>query len=267
MAAKENASPFGPAWRGWDTYRQFAESVRTQLRFVRYIAADRFLIDVLATCGSRERTIGRGTIYWRARLGYETVPVTLSGDDDDIQVMTDEARPYSKDGMKPVSNWQSEGRANPRGIPYLYLATTRDTALAEVRPWIGSMISVAEFRIQRDLRIIDCSVHHALENMITLIGDTTRTREDGMWMAIDNAFATPVTKQDEGGEYIPTQIVAEMFKREGFDGIVYKSLLSEDGYNLALFNLNDADVVQCALYNTGSIRFDFKSEGTEYFVS
>ncbi|MFZ0569740.1 MAG: RES domain-containing protein [Rhodomicrobium sp.] len=44
--------------------------------------------------------------------------------------------------MKPIPNWLSEGRANPRGIPYLYLASTRDTALAEVRPWIGSHITV-----------------------------------------------------------------------------------------------------------------------------
>jgi RES domain-containing protein len=42
--------------------------------------------------------------------------------------------------MKPIPKWQGEGRANPRGIPVLYLATHRETALAEVRPWIGAVI-------------------------------------------------------------------------------------------------------------------------------
>jgi len=65
-----------------------------------------------------------------------------------------------------------------------------------------------------------------------------------------------VSSDDNGGDYIPTQIIAEMFKREGFAGIVYKSLLFEDGFNIALFNLDDASVVNCALYKAASISFD-----------
>jgi hypothetical protein len=161
--------------------------------------------------------------------------------------------------MKPIPNWQSEGRANPRGIPYLYLATTRDTALAEVRPWIGSKISVAQFMIERDLNVIDCSKHHKKEFIRALkLYDKMLNREDGIWAAIDQAFAQPVTRNDESGQYIPTQIIAELFKREGFDGIQYKSLLSENGLNLVLFNLEDASVVgQTTLCTTDSIRFDF----------
>jgi hypothetical protein len=169
--------------------------------------------------------------------------------------------------MKPISNWQSEGRANPRGIPYLYLATTRDTALAEVRPWIGATISVAQLQVRRDLNVIDCSKHHSKDSVLSLIRDRTRPTEDGMWMAIDRAFATPVGRDDESKEYVPTQIIAELFKSEGFDGIVYKSLLSDDGFNLAVFNLDDAGVVHCALYKADAIHFDFQSVGREYSVS
>jgi hypothetical protein len=264
METEDDASRFGSVWKGWETYQLFAESVKTNLRYVRYRAANDFLENVLATCGNRKLTIPQGNIYWRARLGCEYEQVIR--EDGDIQVFWNEDRPYSRDGMKPVSNWQSEGRANPRGIPYLYLATTRDTALAEVRPWIGSPISVAQFQIRRDLNVIDCSKHHSKKNTVALIGDKTRSREDGIWIAIDQAFATPVTGDDKGGDYIPTQIIAEMFKCEGFDGIVYKSLLSEDGFNLALFSLDDASVVNCALYKTASISFDFQPEGIEYFV-
>jgi len=87
-----------------------------------------------------------------------------------------------------------------------------------------------------------------------------------MWTAIDRAFATPVSRDDESKEYVPTQIIAELFKSKGFDGIYYKSLLSDDGFNLALFNLDDAGVIHCALYKADAIHFDFQNVGTEYFT-
>ena len=48
--------------------------------------------------------------------------------------------------------------------------------------------------------------------------------------------------------------------------MVYKSMLCEEGFNIVLFNLNDADVVSCALYRTASIGFDFQPLGIEYIV-
>jgi hypothetical protein len=203
-------------------------------------------------------------MYFRARLGCEYEKVIET--DDGITVTYDQERPYGGDGMKPIPNWQGEGRASPRGIPSLYLATTRDTALAEIRPWIGAIVSVAQLQLERDLTVIDCSKHHAADSFIEMFDDLTKTKEDGIWMAIDRAFATPVSKEDESKDYIPTQIIAELFKSEGYDGIVYKSLLSEDGFNFALFNLNDAKVIYRAMYKLDTIRFCFKQTGGEYFV-
>ena len=47
--------------------------------------------------------------------------------------------------MKPLGGRATDGRANPRGIPCLYLATTKETAMSEVRPWIGSYVSAGQF--------------------------------------------------------------------------------------------------------------------------
>jgi hypothetical protein len=168
--------------------------------------------------------------------------------------------------MKPIPNWQGEGRANPRGIPSLYIATSADTALAEIRPWIGATITVARLQLERDLTVIDCSKFQSKwGGFLSIIGDKTKSLEDGIWTAIDRAFATPVSKEDESKDYIPTQILAELFKSEGYDGIVYKSLLSPDGLNLALFNLNDAKVVHCELYKLDSISFSASRTGTATF--
>jgi len=225
---------FGPAWEGWESYRLFAQSVKHSLRYVRYTAAEDFLASVLATSGGRRRMIPRGTLYWRARLGCDYEPAC--SELGDVRAEWDQERPYGREGMKPIPNWQTEGRANPRGIPYLYMATTADTALAEVRPWVGSEISIAQFAIRRQLTVIDCSIHHSADNLLAVFTNKSMTREEGMWIAIDRAYATPVTRSDESGEYIPTQIIAEMFKREGFDGIVFKSLLSKDCQSASKFD-------------------------------
>ncbi|KRP88636.1 hypothetical protein AOQ73_27945 [Bradyrhizobium pachyrhizi] len=85
-------------------------------------------------------------------------------------------------------------------------------------------------------------------------------------LAIDQAFVTPIGKDVESKEYIATQISAELFKAAGFGGIVYKSLLTDEGFNLALFDLDAADVINCGIFSASSMRFEFKESGNPYFV-
>ena len=56
-----------------------------------------------------------------------------------------------------------EGRANRKGIAFLYLASNPDTAMAEMRPWVESLVTVAAFKVARDCRVIDCS-HNTKES-------------------------------------------------------------------------------------------------------
>jgi len=60
---------------GWETYRLFAVSVKANLRYVRYRAANDFLDNVLDSCGNRKIAIPQGSIYWRARLGGDPVKI------------------------------------------------------------------------------------------------------------------------------------------------------------------------------------------------
>jgi RES domain-containing protein len=270
MGTTPTPPPFGPAWVGWETYNSFADSVTSDLRFVRSKSSDQFLDRVRTSCPTRKVTIPPKKIFYRARLGakYKTVSETHAHgvDPDGLTVIYDKEYPREPKCMKPIPNWQGEGRANPRGIPYLYAATSPDTALSEVRPWLHALISVATLHTERELTVIDCSKHHAKDSFLNIFDDHTKSEEDGIWVAIDQAFARPVSNQDEAKDYIPTQIIAELFKSEGYDGIVYKSLLSDDGFNLALFNLDDAKVIHCELYKLDSIKFTGTKTGNEYFV-
>jgi len=121
---------------------------------------DTFLETVLSTSKGRERPIPKATIFWRAQLGYGLEPVNVDGES-----IADLPRAFPFDRMKPVRGTAMEGRANPKGIPYLYVATQKDTALSEVRPWLGSLISLGQVKTIRDVVIIDCTVKTCEESI------------------------------------------------------------------------------------------------------
>ena len=56
---------------------------------------------------------------------------------------------------KPDKNIASSGRANPIGIPYLYVASTIEAAIAEVRGHKGEIVTIAEFQIIDKLELAD----------------------------------------------------------------------------------------------------------------
>lgn len=56
----------------------------------------------------------------------------------------------------------NSGRLNRPGVSFLYLASDADTAIAEVRPHPGDLVSVAEFTITNEQRIADLTQHDLL---------------------------------------------------------------------------------------------------------
>jgi hypothetical protein len=63
------------------------------------------------------------------------------------------------------NNIVKDGRVNPAFIKYLYTAEDPYTALVEVRPYLGSKVSVAEIRVNETLTIADFS-YSSIENLI-----------------------------------------------------------------------------------------------------
>jgi hypothetical protein len=103
----------------------------------------------------RRLQLKEGRVFWRAQLGYE-----YREERRDDEVFEVECA-FSPERMKPLPDKAYDGRANSKGmIPCLYLATRKETALCEVRPWIGSYVSVGQFKILRDIELIDCTRGH-----------------------------------------------------------------------------------------------------------
>jgi hypothetical protein len=97
----------------------------------------------LETSESRKDTIERGSIFFRAQRGYPW-RMENQGDEEGYEL----AVAYALERMTPKAEFVRDGRANPHGIPSLCLASTAETAMAEVRPW-GSYISLAQFQLMK----------------------------------------------------------------------------------------------------------------------
>ena len=147
--------------------------------------------------------------------------------------------------------------------------------MAETRPWMGSYVSLAQFKMTRSLQIMDCSKRELFFPTI-LFGPSddefdfppinAQEKEDAVWGEIGYALSEPTTRSDSMAEYAPTQILAEAVRKNGFDGIRYKSLLG-DGHNFALFDVNSADLINCCLCKTTKISFQFEQVANTYFVA
>lgn len=248
-----------PEFSSWRSYWKFVDHVSNKFRFAWDQETQTFLDTVLATASERETVIPLGTRFWRSQHGHNLQIVETDCIEHEV------LSPHPQNRMKPRPNLASDGRANPRGIPYLYLATTKETSIAEMRPWVGAYISVAQFRTQRELKIVNCS---GSENKSPLYfkEPNAEKRTKAVWSHIDKAFSEPVTRKDLGPDYVPTQIIAELFKKEGFDGIAYKSNFEQDGYNVALFDLNAAELVSCELHEITKIGVETSQVCNPYFV-
>jgi RES domain-containing protein len=233
--------PMAGSFQSPRAFRSFRREVLRERRYVWSKAAQEFLQAVAFTCRRRLKVVRAGQRYWRAQLGHQLLFDSDSGE----RVIS----PHPEERMRPLSDQAVEGRVNPKGIPCLYFATTPEIAMTEVRPWLGSTISLAAFETTRELKLVDCSNADR--------GASEPSIEHAVWMDINEAFAEPIVRSDRSGEYAATQILAEVFKQEGADGLTYKSAFSDKGYNLALFDLECARLTESTLFRVESTQFRF----------
>lgn len=247
------------SFKSWRSYLIFKHAVDTRQRYILDEESKEFLNSIIDTCGDRETHLKAESTVWRAQNGHSWRPYYQHNPDSDEDIHIDDfPTPYPKDRMKPLVDSAAEGRANSKGIPCLYVATDKETAMSEVRPWLGAILSVGELRLKRDLRVLDFSVEEEEDNLHYYFKEPALEEiVRAVWSDIDNAFSKPTKVSDLKSEYAPTQIISEFIKSKGYDAIAYKSALAE-GHNICLFDLESADVVNCLIYETTKINLDFK---------
>lgn len=190
-------------------------------------------------------TIDETVELFRARIYEEDKFVRLSKKEtqlDKLNKARNEALGfygYSKDKSgAPPNEKAKEGRGNPKFISYLYLGSSQLTSLAEVRPFINEKVSIAKVNVKGELKLIDFS------NYIGLA--VTKSLEDAIYTVLGYLFSIPinVNKKDD---YLYTQYITEFIKTLGYDGIIYRSSLS-DGKNYLIYDPSKAEIISSELF-------------------
>jgi len=212
---------------------------------------------VASTAEKRIEDLPAASTLWRAQVGCKMLDAGF----DYIEV------PFDVDRMKPPSYWRtvgqsSEGRTDPAGIPFLYTATNEHIAISEVKPSPGHFITVAEVRTNKALRIVNVTTdEEKIRNIIHFKELEGPERELADWRDIDRAFSEPVAMSADRADYASTQILAELFRKEGLDGIAYRSAFGT-GHNIALFDADAADIVACQLYRVTGTDLRYSRQGS-----
>jgi len=159
----------------------------------------------------------------------------------------------------PPKDKATGGRANPKGISYLYLADNVKTSLYEARATLFDFVTVGDFRLKEDIKILNLrependpiiwAEQEAILDYLTYIPFIKTLQKE---------LSLPIRKLDKEIDYLPTQYLSEFIKSIGYEGVEFQSSLHSDGYNLAIFNPDKFKCVRTNVYEIESIELNHR---------
>ncbi len=199
----------------------FAEEIISANRYFLKQTIDLTLLEKLLRI--LEKTYSKGKIFYRARIS-------------------------SKDGFalsemgKPPVDKATPGRANPRGIPYLYVSAGQKTTEYECRSSYLDYLTVGTFKLKDNMSVI--SLRNTQEiSPFALEEEVENYVIHQKYLArLERELSKPVRRYDKELDYLPTQYLCEYVKSLGYDAIEYGSALHKGGINLAIF---DDSKIEC----------------------
>jgi hypothetical protein len=160
----------------------------------------------------------------------------------------------------PPKSYRTAGRINPEGIGVLYLASDEKTALFEVRANVNDYLTVGEFELKKEMRIIDLANVGAVSPFIySETNDLQRYAVNyKLLKEIADEIAKPQRRNDSTLDYLPTQYISEYIKSQNYDGVEYLSTMRADGYNFAIFDESQLECVETRVYEIESLTYEPK---------
>ena len=243
--------PYGPRSgdpdeiHDWD---KFSSLVKGQRRFTAFLklpdqsAWTKHPSDVL---GSVVRIVGRQT--------YDLVPGQKLY----------RARIHSGDGVfchKDLTSAPPEkalnNRMSPAGISFFYGSDEAHTCLAEVRPSVVDTVVVGEFKVLKELRMLDLFTEVGVA--ISIFSELYSFLDEEYYKPFLRHFireiSRPVHPSEEQTEYVPTQVFTEFLKAYTrlrnqmdpyrYDGFSFRSSLVTEGANVVLFRGSDISLTE-----------------------
>lgn len=226
-----------------DLVKEISEHLRSRARFSLpsdlQIVADRFVNHHISEA---QRTILEGETLYRARINPNKIYSPLP----------------EKELRAPPPEKSRNGRISSAGIPCLYTSTGLETAVHEVRPWIGAFVSVGEFKAKKDIMAVDLYNH---ESPMKYYENTDEHAEKRHAAFQGNAikhgcFLTPRHEEDELS-YLASQYLSEMFRAKGVGAVAYGSVMLEGGINVAFFNQDELYFVTASCHRIYKSEYSF----------
>ncbi|OPG72277.1 hypothetical protein B1219_19275 [Pseudomonas ogarae] len=146
--------------------------------------------------------------------------------------------PYSgKQIDRPPMHLATEGRFNRTRTSVLYLASDAQTAVAELRPHPGHLVSTAKFKARRDINV----ANFANQDIRNFLNDK-RLEKLRTILSIAEVLNVPI-QPEHRYIYSVTQLLANAIRTEGFSGIMFNSSVGE-GVNLTCFESDAFEAVE-----------------------
>jgi hypothetical protein len=269
--------------KGADDYEFRAEwnwverSIKQRTRFFNR-EADAFLARVFGNLDQLTDRHGKSVIveagpereiksFYRARAFH-------SGNDDEIVRALE--RPDRELGSPP-SRLARAGRMNAQGISVFYGASDLPTALAEIRPPVGSRVLVGRFDLARPVRLLDVEALRAVYVDGSIFDPAYGNRlELAQFLGrLSERMTMPVMPDDEPKEYLITQMIADFVAQVGeppIDGMLYRSVqCAGEHQNVVMFNhaarVADWDIPKGTEIDARTFEMDDDGGSINYWVS
>lgn len=185
-----------------------------------------------------------------------------------------DSKPFSKDKMfSPTKEIASAGRANPHGIPFLYLCDNKETVPYEIRASYLDEVSIGTFRLKdglsKKIRISDFTEKPSLflgaETSYDIIN--RRIKSTLLKKTISYDLSKPMRRYDSELDYIPTQFICEFLKTfTGVDGIKFKSSLHTEGNNYVIFDQSIMECTEVERYKINKVEIEAEEHNISRFI-
>ncbi|MCB9012415.1 MAG: RES family NAD+ phosphorylase [Bacteroidales bacterium] len=157
---------------------------------------------------------------------------------------------------KPLAEKASGGRANPQGIPYLYVSTDKETTLYETRATYLDYVTIGTFRLTEDISVVKLRTVEILSPFEENIFD--KLLYQPFLKGLEDELSKPLRRFDSDLDYLPTQYLCEFIKHMGFEGVEYGSAMKKDGINLAIFDDSKFECIEKSVVEVNNIEISFQ---------
>jgi len=217
----------------WD---DFVEEIKTENRFHTKIMNVNLLDNF---CKHTSRILDKDSIYYRTRF-------------------SDEEGIDKSDMYAPPVHKVKNGRANPIGIPCLYLSNNIHTTLFELRAGTHDYLTVGTFQAKEKINIVDFTILDQTSPFMVEDLKIYATNKNHL-KQISVEIARPLRSTESDLDYLPVQYVVEFVKSRGYQGVQYKSTVNKSGYNLAIFNENLFNCIEAKVYIIKDINYNYNN--------